>query len=90
MTLKSFSKDEIADLVGDFTWDFSCRFYIETDHGALVYCDPQYGGTGELCTTTLSLDDFLSPDGVGRSKGKHRIGDYCPDFSWKQNAERIS
>jgi len=82
--LKSFKRIEIEDLFGDFTWDLSCRFYIETEYGALIYSDPQYGGTGELCTTTLSLDEFLHPHGHGRAKGEHRIGDYCDPFRWDE------
>lgn len=75
------TREEVANLVGEFTWDFGQEFFIETKQGNFVWSDPDYNGSGELRPYSGSYDKWIKR-GMGRSKGLHRIGDYCGDFLW--------
>jgi len=75
------TKHEVANLVGDFTWDFSCYFFIETNEGNFIWSDPDYQGDNTIKATNLSYEQWINGS-VGRSKGKHIISHYCgEDFS---------
>lgn len=40
--------DDVAELRGEFTWDFGQLFFIETDKGNFIWSDPDYGGNNTL------------------------------------------
>lgn len=79
------TKEQISNLVGRFTWNFSNEFHIETSEGNFIWKDPGYaGGDGSIQPTDLTYKKWISKHGVsfGRDKGTHRIGDYCgSDFT---------
>jgi hypothetical protein len=77
------TKDEVANLVGEFTWDFGCYFFIETSEGNFIWSDPDYQGDNTIKATNLSYEQWITEKNIfGRSKGKHIIGHYCgKDFS---------
>ncbi len=72
--------DDVANLVGNFTWDFGQYFFIETKKGNFIWSDPDYNGDNKLTPYEGSYKDWMKPPLFGRSKGKHRIGDYCKNF----------
>jgi hypothetical protein len=76
------TKEHVAGLVGEFTWDFSQQFFIETAEGNFVWSDPDYQGDGSIRKYAGSFQDWIKADqgGFGRSKGTHIIGSYCGDF----------
>jgi hypothetical protein len=66
----------IADSA-EFTWDFGCRFLLETKHGNYVWYSPNYGGDNTIHPWYGNPLNFTEPGFCGRSKGRHVIGDYC-------------
>lgn len=78
--MDKLTKEQIGDLVGDFTWDFGNKFFIETNKGNFVWSDPDYhGGTNIITPFNGSIKEFFK-DSYGRDKGTHVIKDYCRDF----------
>lgn len=77
------TRDDVASLIGEFTWDFGQEFFIETVAGNFVWSDPDYNGTGEIRPYRGSYNKWIGC-GFGRSKGLHRIGGYCGDFVFVQ------
>lgn len=78
------TKERLAGLVGDFTWDFEQSFFIETNEGNFVWSDPDYGGSGEIVEYKGSYNEWIG-GGFGRSKGRHFIGSYCGDFIFNES-----
>jgi hypothetical protein len=78
-------KESLCDLVGDFSWDYGCTFFIETEKGNFVWSDPEYGGNNEIKAFDGSFKCALRKWHLPcmRDKGTHRIKDYCGDFIWK-------
>ena len=76
------TKEELGNLVGEFTWLFGQEFFIETSKGNFLWSDPEYGGSGEIREYNGELGKYLKEVGVpyGRDKGKHVISAYCGDF----------
>lgn len=64
------------DTIAEFTWDFSSHFFLETEKGNYIWSNPDYGGDNTIQPYDSSYEAWID-GGVGRSKGKHRIGDYC-------------
>ena len=83
------TKQEISSLFGDFTWDFGQEFYITTSKGNFIWSDPDYNGSGQLKSTTLTYREFIGKGYSGRSKGNHNIGNYCGDFSYDETPEEV-
>lgn len=71
-------KEEILSLTGEFTWDFGNNFFIETDKGNFIWCAAKYGGNNSMHPTKKTVKQFFG-EGYGRSKGSHKISDYCGD-----------
>lgn len=42
------TRDEVANLIGSFTWDFGNKFFIETEKGNFEWSDPDYGGDNTI------------------------------------------
>ena len=76
------SEDELAEEIGDFTWNFGEEFLIETKFGNFIWSDPDYQGTGEIHSFKGDVKAWNKKNNIpyGRSKGKHQIGRYCGDF----------
>lgn len=73
------SKEEILELIGDFTWSFGNQFFIETPNGNFVWSDPDYGGNNILKSFNSNYEDWCKSLNIpyGRDKGRHKIRDYC-------------
>jgi hypothetical protein len=72
------TRSELLLETGDFYWDFSFYFFIETLHGNWVWQDPENGGNNSLTSFEGSLQDFESTYWEGfkcTPKGKYTIGD---------------
>ena len=65
----------------EFSWSFSNRFLLETDNGNFVWNDPDYGGDNTITRFNGGIKEFCKSENIPyvRSKGQHRIGDYCGD-----------
>jgi len=65
--------------IGEFTWSFSDKFFIETDVGNFVWSDPDYQGDNTIVLFRGSYKDWCREIGIpfGRDKGKHTIEGYC-------------
>lgn len=70
-------KDKLLSLVGDFTWDFGCNFFIETAVGNFVWSDPSYTGNNTFRRFNGTHDDYVKSGYYGRSKGKMFISEKC-------------
>ena len=71
--------NHINGLVGNFTWNFANKFFIETVEGNFVWSDPDYPG-GDNSITPYAGDYKQWINGrLGRNKGKHIIRSYCGD-----------
>lgn len=74
------TKEEILELVGDFTWLWDHQFFIETPNGNFVWSDPGYPhGDNTIRKSDKTYNQYLAYCGIshGRSKGLHKIKDYC-------------
>lgn len=84
------TKDYLGGLMGEFTWDFGCHFFIETNEGNFVWSDPDYNGDNSIIKFTGTVNDYMTdyganPDMYGRDKGTHLISTYCgDDFIFKE------
>jgi len=79
------TKEQLLELIGDFTWDFGSHFFIETDEGNFSWHDPDYGGDNTIERVDMCLRDWLGDVPYGRAKGRHRIGGYCgEDIIWRE------
>jgi len=70
-------KEQLLELEGDFTWDFGCHFFIETNKGNFIWSDPDYNGDNTIVPFDGNYNDWLPRGMYGRSKGLHKIGSYC-------------
>lgn len=70
------SRSVVLDIVGEFTWDFGQRFFIESPGGNFIWKDPGYDGDNTLTYTPLSYDAYAQQT-LGRSKGYYKIRDRC-------------
>jgi hypothetical protein len=70
------TKEQLLSTVGDFTWDFNQRFFVETSYGNFIWSDPDYNGDNSFVKTDLSINEFFSPY-FGSCKGRHVISEYC-------------
>ena len=86
MTLARVSfptRDELLVMVGDFTWDFGQKFFIEVDKSEsacnFVWSSPSYQGDNSIVPFCGSYADWIKRSGssFGRSKGMHIIENYC-------------
>ena len=80
MTPERFSK-----LIGKFTWNYSCFYFIETAEGNFTYSCPDYNGTGEVKPFNGSSKDFFG-NLWGRHKGVHVIEDFL-SHGWYLNTD---
>ncbi len=67
------------DTIAEFTWDFGSRFLLETPEGTYVWSDPEYGGDNTIRPLTKEEVENFFGDFWGRSKGSHKVRDYCGD-----------
>ena len=84
MTLPT--RDELANLLGEFSWDFGQLFFIETERGNFVWSDPDYNGDNTIRPFAGTYQDFTKKANVEfcRSKGHRTIGAYVDaDFVYK-------
>jgi hypothetical protein len=77
------TKDILEDMMGDFTWDFGQKFFIEASVGNFVWSDPDYNGDGSMERYSGTIQDWFD-GGYGRDKGTHRIGSYCGNFTFSK------
>lgn len=75
------TKEILADMMGDFTWDFGQKFFIETSVGNFVWSDPDYNGDGFIERYNGTIQSWFGGS-YGRDKGTHRIGSYCGNFTY--------
>lgn len=72
------TKEEVLEVVGEFTWNFGTDFFVETPVGRFVWSSPEYGGTDTLCRYRCTYDEWIAPD-FGRAKGMHTLYAFCGD-----------
>jgi hypothetical protein len=72
------TREQILNLVGEFTWDFGSQFYIATEQGNFVWSCPDYNGDNSLIPTDKTYVQWIESDKghYGRDKGTHIIGQY--------------
>jgi hypothetical protein len=70
------NKEILKNLIGEFTWDFGQKFFIETAEGNFIYSDPDYNGDNTIRPYKGTLKEFFKGS-YGRDKGKHFIEAYC-------------
>lgn len=82
------TKEEFGNLVGSFTWNYNCKFLIETSEGNFVWSDPDYPfGDNSVTSFKGTYEDWLKQEQIpcGRDKGKHIIKSYIGnDFTFKE------
>lgn len=75
------SRDELLNEYADFTWNFGNKFFVQTKRfGNFIWSDPAYpGGDNTIVPFDGGYAAWLKVESIpfGRSKGTHRIGDYC-------------
>lgn len=75
------SKENLAEQLGNFTWDFGQCFFIETMFGNFVWSDPDYYGDNTIKPFDGTIQDYFGKS-FGRCKGSHIISSYCgEDFT---------
>jgi hypothetical protein len=65
------------DTIAEFTWGFSDRFLLETEHGNFIWSDPDYNGDNSIKPYHGDPRNFVEPGFSGRCKGTYRIRHYC-------------
>lgn len=72
-------KEQLLNMVGQFTWSFGKEFFIETELGNFVWNDPHYGGDNTITQFNGSYADWLTFENIpfGRDKGAKLISSYC-------------
>lgn len=80
--MSKITNEDVLNLVGDFTYNFGHKFFIETSEGNFVWSDPSYGGDNTLCRVSCDYKTWCKDIGIpfGRDKGKHFLRDYCVDY----------
>lgn len=76
-------KDTILDTMGQFTWTFDYRFFVETELGNFIWKDPSYEGDNTFTLYNGSWDQYRKEHNidVGRDKGLNLIRNKCgPDI----------
>lgn len=82
------TKEQVSNLIGEFTWNFSNKFHIETSEGCFEWSDPDYSDGTNIITPAPEYSIWLGNIPFGRSKGRHRIGDYCGEnFTYHEQAK---
>lgn len=74
--MSNMTKEKLCGMIGDFTWNFGNKFFIETAEGNFIWSDPDYNGDNTIRKFNGTLQDYFG-DSFGRDKGKHYISDYC-------------
>ena len=74
--------ETLKNLVGSFCWNYSNKFFIETDMGNFVWSDPDYHGDNTMKMYNGTYQEWLKEQGIPycRDKGNHIIGNYCKNF----------
>jgi hypothetical protein len=74
-------KEQLLNSVGEFTWDFGCQFFVETQLGNYVWSDPDYNGDNTLKRFNGNYPQWCKQRGIpyGRDKGRHVVKNYCSD-----------
>lgn len=78
------TKEQISQLVGEFTWCWGQDFFVETEIGNFHWKDPDYGGDNTIRPFNGNPQDFCKHCHCefGRYKGKHVIEKYIgKDFT---------
>ncbi len=77
--IAQLDREKLLDSVGDFTWDFGQKFFVETEYGNFVWSDPDYNGDNSFTKYEGTYEDWMPAVSgrFGRSKGKHIIRQYC-------------
>lgn len=72
------TKEELQELVGEFSWSFNKLYHIKTEVGDFEWSDPEYGGDNSI-KSTVSHDKWLLKHKLrySRKMGIHRIRCYC-------------
>jgi hypothetical protein len=71
----------LLDQIGEFTWFFGDKFFIETSMGNFLWSDPDYNGDNTISSFNGSYKDACKHLRVpfGRDKGTKKIREYCGD-----------
>lgn len=82
------NKKQFSRLVGGFTWNYNCKFLIETPEGNFIWSNPDYPfGDNSVVRYHGSYEDWIQQENIpyGRYKGKHVVENYIGmDFSFKE------
>ena len=72
-------KQKLLNTIGEFSWNFGNKFFVETPGANYVWSDPDYSGDNTFTLYNGSYTDWLKVEGLefARDKGKHIIGNYC-------------
>lgn len=73
------TKEELANTLGKFVWNFRYSYFIETDIGNYIY-DSEVNTITEYKGTLKQLFGGY----WGKSKGIHKINDFCKP-NWTLN-----
>ena len=70
--MNTLTHEAVGQLQGIFTWNFSNKFYIETDNGFFIYDFD----VNTIIPTLISKKEFLHGY-LGKNKGIHLINEFC-------------
>ena len=70
--------ETLLNCVGEFSWAWNYKFFIETQYGNYVWYDPDYNGDNTIRRFNGGLEKFTKEEQVGfvRDKGRHVLKDY--------------
>jgi hypothetical protein len=77
----SVSIDNLLNAMGQFSWSWGDKFFIETQYGNYVWSDPDYNGDNTIRRYHGNLKHFVLDEQVQfvRDKGTHMIRRYVGD-----------
>jgi hypothetical protein len=76
----SVDREALLACMAQFTWLWSCEFFVETEHGNFIWKDPEYpNGDNTFTPFDGNLLAYLEKVGLdfGRDKGYHVVARYC-------------
>jgi hypothetical protein len=86
--MQNISGEELKGIVGEFSWNFGMRFFIQTAKGNFIWEESEE--KNEVRPFTGSFEQWIKLETIPfcRDKGKHTIGGYCGNFIY--NPEPIN
>ena len=87
--MQNLTCEELKDMVGEFSWNYGRRFFIQTAKGHFI-CEESDDNGNEIRPFNGSFRQWIKWEAIPYSmdKGQHTVGEYCGDF--KYNPEPIN